>query len=166
MEELTDDQVKVYRTTVLIGGALVVGSLTFGGIVTGLILFGGNPDHGIELPGGVLNLISAGSVIVLAGSPWLADLAVPMVPRPSDIECEPEERWRGRKILHFALIEGMTFVNFLLFLLTGNWWSFGVAAAGVLMMIALLPRKSQLQQWLRDSREAEAFSRDTETPSR
>lgn len=157
MDELTEAQKDVYHKTLLMNGAMVVAPIVLGTIVVVYHLLDDGEGIAPEIPPIVNHLVAAGSVVYLAMSPWIAALMVPQLPRPQDEKSPPETRWQGRRLILFALIEGVCFLNYVLCLATGNWWSFGVAAAGVLMMIAMLPRKSHLQQWLRDTREAEAF---------
>jgi hypothetical protein len=151
------------RTLRMIVGALLVGALTFAGIVIFVISpGGGNPPSGwlVTLVGAVFALLMIAVRFILPEA--YARSAVARVARGETTMTDEQAAaladtgvigqllaiYQTGTIIAAAPLEGASFFNLIAYLIEGQWPSLAIAGVLIALMAALFPTRERVLAWI------------------
>lgn len=140
------DITKDVRGMQVLAGALMLGLMVFAGIAVFVI----GPKPGESLVAAVM----AGMVLI--------ELPLFFILPQTALKREPGDkfdvqkelgRYSGAMLMRYALCEGAAFVNIVAYIVAGQWWSLAVAGLMWLVMVAMFPTQTKVEDWLENRQE-------------
>lgn len=159
MDDLNEEQRQTFAGTLLMAMGLMFGAGAFGGILIFRLSRKMEPIAPEVATPFVVTAVAAASIVVMGMMPFVVSTLFPLVPNDTDETDKPENIWRSRKILQYAIAEGAFFANAVLYMLAGSGYSLAIAIAAVVVMLAIFPNTGQLKKWLARQADAEAAQR-------
>lgn len=141
----------VGRATQIVAGALMVGIITFGGVVAFLTLQG---EQGLAVVPGLLTYLAVGIFAVMI----VVSIALPQVTVAQAIRKIAADKpgdWRkalvpvflSKTVLSKAVLEGAAFCNLVVFLLERHWMTIAVVIVILMLMAVTFPSQTQFESW-------------------
>lgn len=143
------DPVKGIRTAQIIWGALLMGVLTFAGIV--LTMAQTNNATPLPLIGAVFALMAIGTRFVVP--PIIVRAAIQKIPVVDDtIDERLFPIYQTRLIVGMALLEGACFLNLIAYMMGSQWWTLVVLGTLLSLMVVMFPSLNQFYSWAEDQK--------------
>jgi hypothetical protein len=137
----------------IVAGALIAGVVIFAIVAIALTVNKPPGDALISLVG-----------LAISAAPAIAAFFVPRAAAAATVKRTARQRelslnqrlflaYQTLVIVRSALLEGISFLNTVLYMVTAHWWSLAAAAVMLGLMIVTFPTRSGFDQWAREQRE-------------